>query len=128
VHETTPPVELRCFGVFDLRVRGVTPALNQVRPRAREVLRLLAVHAGRPVHREALLDTLWPSLDPAAATHNLHVAVSSLRTTLEPGVSRGGSSLLLRQDDRYALVLPEGSRFDLATFDDCLRTASRART
>lgn len=121
------PVSVRCFGRFEISVLGVEPRLRQVRPRAREVLRLLAAHAGRPVHREELLETLWPDLDPVAATHNLHVAVSSLRTMLEPGVPRGASQLLVRQDDRYQLVLPPGSTCDLRSVDEAMAEAGQAR-
>ena len=73
---------------------------------------MLALHAGRPVHRELLVDAMWPQLDSTAGTHNLHVAVSSLRSVLEPGVPRGASRLLPRDGDRYVLALPEGSASD----------------
>ena len=75
-----PALDIRCFGRFELRVGGKARALSGVRPKARAVLRLLALHAGRPVHREVLIDALWPDLDATAGTHNLQVCVSSLRT------------------------------------------------
>ena len=117
-----PPVDVRCFGGFDILVDGVAPDLRAVRPRARALLRLLALHAGHPAHREVIAEAMWPQLDGAAALHNLHVCVSGLRTALEPGVARGASRLVVRDGDRYLLALPDGSVSDLRTFDD--RTAA----
>lgn len=117
-----PPLEVRCFGGFDILVNGAVPGLDAVRPRARALLRLLALHAGHPAHREVIAEAMWPRLDGAAALHNLHVCVSGLRTALEPGVARGASRLVVRDGDRYLLALPGGSVSDLRTFDD--RTAA----
>lgn len=124
IHESVPPLVVRCFGHFELSVRGVVPPLHQIRPRAREVLRLLAVQGGRPLHREFLLDALWPDLDAVAATHNLHVAVSSLRGLLEPGAVRGASSLVVRRGSHYLLAHPPGTVCDLTEFDLALSEAS----
>ncbi len=117
-----PPVDVRCFGGFDILVEGAVPDLAAVRPRARALLRLLALHAGQPAHREVIAEAMWPQLDGAAALHNLHVCVSGLRTALEPGVARGASRLVVRDGDRYLLALPDGSVSDLRTFDH--RTAA----
>jgi len=117
-----PPLEVRCFGGFDILVDGAVPDLRGVRPRARALLRLLALHAGHPAHREVIAEAMWPRLDGAAALHNLHVCVSGLRTALEPGVARGASRLVVRDGDRYLLALPDRSVSDLRTFDD--RTAA----
>src|ERR1700687_3501455 len=89
-------LSLRCFGGFSIAIKGRPVDLTAVKPRARAVLRLLAVHAGNPVHREVLQMAFWPDADAETGARNLHVAVSSLRSWLEPGVGRGGSSPLLR--------------------------------
>ena len=52
---------------------------------------------------------------PRHPTRNLHVAISSLRHTLEPGVARGASSMIVRDGDAYRLTLPAGSRVDLSS-------------
>jgi DNA-binding SARP family transcriptional activator len=121
------PLEVRCFGRFDIRIGGEAPPLARARPRAREALRLLALHAGHPVHREVLIDALWRGLDLAAATHNLHVTVSSLRGILEPGTTRGASQLLVRDGDRYTLALPPSSYCDLHAFDAACARAEMSR-
>ena len=113
---TPAPVRLRVLGEFGIDVAGRPVDLNGVKPRARAALRLLALHAPRPVHREVLCDALWPEADLEAATRNLQVAVSSLRQCLEPGLGRGAHTLLMRDGDTYRLALPEGSDADLVAF------------
>lgn len=122
VIDRRPPVDVRCFGGFDILIDGAVPDLHTVRPRARALLRLLALHAGHPTHREVIAEAMWPQLDGAAALHNLHVCISGLRTVLEPGVARGASRLVVRDGERYLLALPPGSLSDLRMFDE--RTAA----
>jgi DNA-binding SARP family transcriptional activator len=118
---TEVPAELWVLGGFELRLAGRELDWSRLRPRARTTLRLLALHEGRPVHRETLVETLWPDLSASAGMHSLQVAVSSLRRFLDPGAARGESELLARAGDTYQLSLPAGSRSDLAEFEACLR-------
>ena len=127
VVERPPSLEVRCFGGFELLVGGTAPSLTRVRPRARALLRLLSLYAGQPVHREVIVEAMWPQLDVSAATHNLHVCVSGLRSALEPGVPRGASRLIVRDGERYLLALPEGAISDLRSFDARTASAERAR-
>ena len=111
-----PAADLHCFGGFALRVADRELDWPSVRPRARATLRLLALHAGQPVHRETLIAQLWPDQPADTARHSLQVAVSTLRRHLEPAATRGASAWLIRDGDTYALVLPPGSRHDVREF------------
>ena len=122
-----PGLAVRCFGGLAIVVDGRRVDLGQLKPRARALLRLLAMNAGRPVHRETLQLALWPDMDPESAARNLHVAVSSLRRVLEPGAARGASRLLVRDGDAYKLVLPENGELDLSRFERALHDAELAR-
>jgi DNA-binding SARP family transcriptional activator len=51
------------------------------------------------------------------------VAVSSLRRLLEPGVSRGGGALVVRDGDSYRLALPGASICDVVTYRNLLARA-----
>ncbi|MFP3460945.1 BTAD domain-containing putative transcriptional regulator [Arthrobacter globiformis] len=123
-----PRLDVRCFGEFSLRADGVGIDLSRVRPQARTVLRILAIHAGRPVHRDRLAATLWADLDAASALHNLQVSVSSLRRALQPAGVAGDCQLLARRGEAYVLVLDERSRVDLLEFDQAVREAAQARS
>ncbi len=118
---------VRCFGGFELWVEGRPLQLRALKPKARSALRLLAMHAGRPVHREKIMDALWRDRAPAAATRSLQVVVSSLRQTLEPGVARGASSLLVREGEAYRLAVPSDGDCDVLRFERCVEEARSAR-
>lgn len=113
-------LSLRCFGGFELTLGERDLTWTAIRPRARALLRLLAIHAGQPVHRELLVEALWPERPPATAARCLHVAVSALRTFLEPGVTRGGSRLLVRSGEAYLLRIPPEGSYDLRRFETSL--------
>jgi DNA-binding SARP family transcriptional activator len=125
-------VEIRCFGGFRIVVRGVAVDCGRVRPKARSLLRLLALRAGVPVHRDILLDTLWPDLPYESGVRNLQVTVSRLRTLLEPGERRGPAPLLARDEQCYGLGLGRDLTSDVREFDRrsaaCLRPAGDTRT
>ncbi|HEY7827187.1 MAG TPA: BTAD domain-containing putative transcriptional regulator, partial [Candidatus Limnocylindrales bacterium] len=120
-------VSIELFGGFCLRVDGLEVDLSTVKPRARLVLHLLGLNGGAPVHREAFLAALWPDADPETAARLLHVAISSLRTVLEPGTARGGAGLVRRDGDAYRLGLPAGSEIDLVAFEVLLASAAASR-
>lgn len=122
-----PALIVRCFGRFDLAIHGRPVPLGSVKPKARSALRLLAMRTGRPVHRETLLEALWPEADPRAATRCLQVAISSLRQLLEPHAVRGASTLLVRDGDSYQLVVPPGGDADVVRFDAALSESRAAR-
>jgi DNA-binding SARP family transcriptional activator len=122
-----PAVHIRLFGGFRLEVDGAPRDLAALKPRVRMLLRLLALQGGRPLHREAIQVALWPEAPPDSAARNLHVAVSSLRQALEPGVARGGSSLVVRDGDAYRLAVGPDVGVDLVTFEEELAAAGRAR-
>ncbi|MGH9195858.1 MAG: AfsR/SARP family transcriptional regulator, partial [Acidimicrobiia bacterium] len=121
-------ISVRCLGGFSVSVGGEPIDLLRVKPRARTALRLLGMYGGRPVHRETLIEALWPFGSEEAGTRSLHVAISSLRQLLEPGVPRGTSSFLVREGDAYRLAIPEAGESDVLAFEEALvrGRASRA--
>jgi DNA-binding SARP family transcriptional activator len=123
-----PPAEVRLFGSFAMAIDGRPVDLAALKPRPRAILRFLALHEGRPVHREVLQETFWPEVDAEAGAKSLHVALSALRRELAPHAERGACELLVRDGDAYRLALPAGSRIDLAVFEDAVQTSRRARS
>lgn len=117
------PVHLGCFGGFRVQIAGEQVDLGSLRPRARALLRLLALTPDHDVHRERLVDSLWPGVDLSVGTRRLQVAVSSVRQLLEQkGLS--GPDVLTRHGDAYRLALPEGSTVDIRSFESALREAA----
>lgn len=120
-------VELRLFGGFRMSVNGSPVAVDTLRPRARVLLRMLALHVDRDVHREHIIDALWPGTDVLIATRRLQVAVSSVRQLLEQTGLTGGPGLV-RHGESYRLALPADSNIDLRVFEEQLRRAQEAAT
>jgi DNA-binding SARP family transcriptional activator len=123
--DAAPPaaaeVEVRCFGRFEVQVDGQPLDLAALKPRSQVLLRLLAMHGANPVHREVLIDAIWPDASAEAGMRNLQVAVSSLRRVLEPVVA------LAREAHSYRLALPAGSVVDVARFEEACAGAKAAR-
>jgi len=120
-----PAVRLITLGGFQLELDGHLVDWPPLRPRARALLLLLAIHHGRDVHRERLIDALWPDAPPDAGTRRLQVAASTVRQCLA-GLGLGDQAVQ-RNGDAYRLVLP-GAWVDLAEFDSRLQRARRSRT
>lgn len=125
--EAAEPLEVRCFGGFEVLLGQQPVDLSAVKPRARMVLQLLAVGAGRPVHRDELLGALWPDDETRSGTRNLQVAVSSLRQLLEAATGRDAGSLITRSGDAYMLSIRKGDDVDVSRFKAASSQALAAR-
>jgi DNA-binding SARP family transcriptional activator len=123
------PLTIRCLGGFSLLIGDRPVDLSGVKPRARAVLRFLALHAGTWVHREVITEALWPDGVGDAPARSLHVAVSTLRSALDGTASRpnGAISHLARDGDAYRLEVPEGSSIDVLELESAIATARTAR-
>lgn len=67
----------------------------QRRKKASDIIKLLALQPGQRLHREQVLDALWPDLDEKSGMNNLHQNLYHARRMLEPGLSRGARSRFL---------------------------------
>ena len=104
VADASPPVRITTLGGFAVLVDGRPLDLSPLKPRARALLHLLAIHAPKAVHREVLQDALWPEADLATGARSLQVGVSAIRGVLAPG---GSSLTVAREGDAYRLVTPD---------------------
>jgi DNA-binding SARP family transcriptional activator len=86
---------------------------------------MLALAAPRPLHREQLIEAMWPASDLESGARQLHVAVSSLRRVLN-SAGLAGAELLSRRGDAYALAVSRGS-LDVADLEAALREMDAAR-
>ena len=121
-----PVVRIRTLGGFAATVDGREISLDPIKPRARSLLRLLAVHAGSAVHREVIGAALWPEADAQTAARSLQVAVSSVRGLLVEAIGADAARLVAREGDAYRLgVDPEV--VDVRRFDRAVGEARLAR-
>jgi DNA-binding SARP family transcriptional activator len=95
---------------------AVVPEAAFSRPKARTLLAALLCAQG-PVHREVLMEWLWPRLAPDRALRALHSTVYSLRRALEPDLQpRHRSARVLADGEAYELVLAQSDAWDAARF------------
>jgi DNA-binding SARP family transcriptional activator len=78
-------VHIRSLGVFAV-IRGgeAVPAGAWQSKKARDVVKILVTRRGRPITREALIETLWPEQDPQRTSNRLSVALGTARWVLDP--------------------------------------------
>jgi DNA-binding SARP family transcriptional activator len=95
-----PPLFAALFGGFAIYREQRQLCMGSSRPVC-ELGTYLIAHAGKSVTRDALMDLLWPDVDPSRAAHRLHVAVSDLRRIVDlPGLA----SLVRLQEDSYQIA------------------------
>ena len=79
------PVRIQALGGFRvLRAGEPVPVQDWQSRKARELLKVLVARRGHAVPREALMEALWPDEDPARLSNRLSVALSTVRTVLDP--------------------------------------------
>jgi len=94
-------MRVQLLGGFGVEVDGQRVDAARWRPRkARTVVKLLALEPDQRLHREYLLDLLWPGLPPPAAANNLHQALHVARRAL---IGEGADGLLELRDQVVVL-------------------------
>lgn len=120
-------LSVNCLGRFAISVQGRDLSLEVLRPKARCLLKMLAIHTDSAVHREAIVDGLWPDGDAASGIHNLQVAISAVRKMLTAAGVPDDLGVQ-RQGEAYRLVLSTRDSSDLAQFLEWSATAKLAAT
>jgi len=122
-----PLLAVQCLGRFSISVEGRDLSLEGLRPKARSLLKMLAIHTDTAVHREAIVDGLWPDGDAASGIHNLQVAISAIRKLLSAAGVPDDLGVQ-RQGEAYRLVLSTRDSSDLAQFLEWSATAKLSAT
>jgi DNA-binding SARP family transcriptional activator len=99
-------VIIRTLGGFGVTVAGdpVPGSAWQSRV-AREIVGMLAANRGRSVHREVVIERLWPDEDPTKAGNRLSVALSTIRGVLDPERRHDNDHYLLADRESVSLNL-----------------------
>ncbi|WP_170297135.1 BTAD domain-containing putative transcriptional regulator [Georgenia thermotolerans] len=92
----------------------------------RALVAALALHRGRPVPVDTLVDLLWRDAPPPGVAGTLQAYVAGLRRGLEPDrPARAPATVLITRGPGYALQL-EPAGLDVAVFEDLAGEAHRA--
>ena len=112
-------IQLRLLGGFDAAVDGIAVAPEQwTRRQAASLVKVLALAPGRRLHREQVIEALWPGASVEAAGPRLHKAAHYARRALG-----GDGSVLQLRHDMVALA-PDGDiSIDVDAFHDDAKRA-----
>ena len=121
------PVRLRLLGDFSVWVgsRAVGEGAWRLR-KAASLVKLLALAPRHRLHREQVMDLLWPDLGRRAASNNLRQALHTARHALETD-SPAGSRYLASEEESLVLCPESYLWVDVEAFEEAARTARRSR-
>jgi predicted ATPase/DNA-binding SARP family transcriptional activator/DNA-binding CsgD family transcriptional regulator len=92
--------------------------------KARSLVKLLALSPGHRLHREKVMDLLWPALGKEAASNNLRRVLHPTRKTLDPALG----SRYLASEEGWLVLCPGGMLWvDVDSFEEAVATARRER-
>ena len=118
--EVAPALRFHLLGGFRAVVDDEpVPDDAWARRKAQAVVKLLALAAGHALHREEVLEALWPEAEPAAARNSLNQALHAARRALGPA-----SAQLRVAAERLILVPPVW--VDVAAFEGAALAARRS--
>src|SRR5438477_4205040 len=111
-------LEIHLLGPFRVRVDGRMVEERQwLRPRPKLLIKLLALQPHHQLHREQVMEALWPELEPDSAANNLHKTLLMARRCLEPASpSAAHSCFITIHDHLLALRAPSGLDVDVDEF------------
>ena len=114
--QSSGEVTIKLLGGFVATCDGEPVAGSRWRLRkGRELVKLLALAPKHRLHREQLMEALWPELDPTAAANNLHQVVHVARRAL------GADAVSLHEE-----LLTLRARVDVDDFEGAAKEARRA--
>ncbi len=93
--DAVPLLRMRLLGGFSVERTDIGRAVSDwQRSSAKTLTKILAVHPGHALHREQVIDILWPGADAESALNSFGKALHAARRALEPELPR-------RQDSAY---------------------------
>ena len=115
-------VRIRLFGSFAVAGESELPAGAWRLRKAKSLVKLLALSPGRRLHREQVMELLWPERDPVAAANNLHQALYVARRALAAAGADASTVLPLRED--MLVLAPDGGvEVDVDVFETAVARA-----
>nr|MBA2713742.1 hypothetical protein [Rubrobacteraceae bacterium] len=118
-------VRIWLLGGFRVSVGARTVGDRQWRLRkAAALVKLLALASGHHMHREQVMNVLWPDLGRRAASNNLRGVIHAARRTLEPDPA---TSYLGLQGEQLALCPEARLWVDVEAFEETAAAARRSR-
>lgn len=127
VSEAGDWVRVTLLGGFRVeRAGGAREAPGWPRRSAKTLAKLLATHPGHALHREQIIDVLWPDVDSDSALNSFGKALHAARRVLEPGLKRRQESAFLRLNDSMLVLNTDRLVIDVDVFEQLADGAVRS--
>ncbi len=126
--EAIPLLRVRLLGGFCVERADVGQAVSDWhRSSAKTLTKLLAVEPGHALHREQVIDVLWPVADSESAHNSFRKALHAARRALEPELPRRQDSAYLHLADAMLVLNTERVVVDMDRFERLAGDAIRCR-
>jgi DNA-binding SARP family transcriptional activator len=122
------PLQVRLLGGFCIERSDVGQTVSDwPRRSAKTLIKLLAVQPGHALHREQVIDVLWPKVNAESALNSLGKALHAARRALQPGLPRRQDSAYLRLADGMLVLSTDHAVVDTDQFEQLAEDALRHR-
>jgi DNA-binding SARP family transcriptional activator len=124
------PLRVRLLGGFGVERAGGVPVPESAwqRGSAKTLTKLLATHPRHALHRDQILDILWPDVDVESARNSFAKALHAARRAFEPGLAPRESSAYLHRKDEMLTLDSELVQVDADQFQRLAESALRLGT
>jgi DNA-binding SARP family transcriptional activator len=112
-------LSIHLLGAFRVSVHGkAVEESDWSRPQGKLLIKLLALDPKHQLHREQIIDAIWPELDEESAAANLHKIIHMARRALEPRLKSGSDSqFILTRGQQVQLAAPGDLWIDAESFE-----------
>lgn len=122
----TPLLSMQLLGGFHVQRAGAARGVSGWQRRsAKSLTKLLATCPSHALHREQVIDILWPGTDVESALNSLGKALYAARHALEPDLPRRMDSAYLKLTDAMLMLSTEHVVIDADRFERLAETALR---
>jgi DNA-binding SARP family transcriptional activator len=119
---------VRLLGGFQVeRPDASEPVSNWQRRSAKSLIKLLSLYQGHALHREQVLDLLWPGHDLDHALNSLGKALHAARRAIEPELLPRQASAYLQLTDSMLALNSQRVAVDVDRFEDLAQEALRRK-
>src|SRR5580692_131378 len=122
------PLRVKLLGGFAVQPAAAGQAVSDwPRRSAKTLVKLLAVQPGHSLHREQVIDVLWPKVDAESALNSFGKALHVARRALEPRLPRRQDSAYLGLADGMVVLKTMHVLVDTDEFEQVAEDALRCR-
>lgn len=126
----SPSLKVYMFGKFRV-FQGEQEILDKrwKSKKAQMMFKYLLYHRPKGyLKKDVLMELSWPEDDPAKTSKRFHVALASMRKTLEPKITRGTpSAYISRSADAYRIDIGDEGYVDVDNFKEELKLSQKAK-